>query len=344
MARNTSFRHHLRVAKIEALLACDLYNQRRRERNLEAFIVHMSIAWLNLFHAICAKNVIDYHYRKGRRIERIDGEPRTWDLERCVTHFVPDRSDPLRANLEFFVRLRNKIEHRFTEKQMRSLEALLAAKAQAYVLNFEKMLVSVFGAKHSLGEYLRFPLFLSSLTEDAVEAAKRIYELVPRRVRSFIDEYDDAQDDSVRRSDAYEFRIYLMPKTASKAKADLAIEFVDLSKMSGEQLEAIENARVIIRDRHVEMVNMNRLKASEVVERLQAICPNFQMHHHVLAWRHHKVRPLTNAADPTRTVARFCVYDRAHRDYLYTEAWVSKLLEELRKDPEGVICAWARDV
>jgi hypothetical protein len=59
-----------------------------------------------------------------------------------------------------------------------------------------------------------------------VAAAKAIYERVPKRARSFIDEFDKAQGDDVRQSEAYEFRIYLMPKTSSRAKADLAIEFV----------------------------------------------------------------------------------------------------------------------
>ena len=321
------------------MLACDLYNQRRRERNLEAFIVHMSIAWLNLFHTICLKQRIDFRYRKGRRIERVDGEPKTWDLERCVRHCIPATDDPVRANLEFFIRFRNKIEHHFSERQMRNLESLVAAKVQAYVLNFEKLMVAEFGIEASLGENLRFPIFLSSLTEDAVEAAKALYEQVPRRIRGFIDEYDESQSDEVRQSEAYEFRIYLMPKTSSKAKADLAIEFVDLTKMSNEQRGAIENARVIIRDRHVETLNIDRLKAGEVVERLKETYPFFNMSHHVLAWRYYRARPPSNAGDPARTDTRYCVYDRAHRDYLYTGAWVAKLKEELRAEA-GVIQRW----
>lgn len=340
MASSRRFRHHLRVAREEAMLACDLYNQRRRERNLEAFIVHMAIAWLGLFHSICIKQRLDYRYHKGRRIERVDGEPKTWDLQKCIAHFIPDNGDPMRANLEFFIRFRNRIEHRFTERQIRNLEALVAAKAQAYVLNFEKFVVAEFGPEFSLCDSLRFPIFLSSLTEDAVEAAKQIYEQVPRHVRSFIDEYDEAQDDAVRHSEAYEFRIYLMPKMSSRAKADLAIEFVDLSKLSEDQLETIENARVIIRDRHVETVNINRLKAGEVVERLRGVYHAFKMHHHVLAWKHYGIRPASNAANPTHTDARYCVYDRAHRDYLYTAAWVSKLEADLRDKPEDAIRKW----
>jgi hypothetical protein len=322
------------------MLACDLYNLRRRERNLEAFIVHMAIAWLNLFHAICIKQGTDYRYRTGRMIQRVDGEPKTWDLEKCMKHVFPSTSDPVRANLDFFLRFRNKIEHRFSEKQMRNLEALVAAKAQAYVFNFEKMLIAEFGAEASLCDSLRFPIFLSSLTEDAVTAAKKIYERVPRRVRSFVDDYDRSQDEMVRDSEAYEFRIYLMPKTSSRAKADLAIEFVDLAKMSEEQRDTIANARVIIRDRHVETLNLDKMKAGEVVKRLKQTYQGFNMHHHVLAWRYHNVRPSSKSPEHARTDAKYCLYDRPHGDYLYTNAWVAKLEKELLDGPEAAIRRW----
>jgi len=109
--------------------------------------------------------------------------------------------------------------------------------------------------------------------------------------------------------------------------------------MSNEQRGAIENARVIIRDRHVETLNIDRLKAGEVVERLKETYPFFNMSHHVLAWRYYRARPPSNAGDPARTDTRYCVYDRAHRDYLYTGAWVAKLKEELRAEA-GVIQRW----
>ena len=49
MSRPKRYVHHLTAAKEEALFACDLYNQHRQARSLEAFLVHMGIAWCNLF-------------------------------------------------------------------------------------------------------------------------------------------------------------------------------------------------------------------------------------------------------------------------------------------------------
>ena len=136
----------------------------------------------------------------------------------------------------------------------------------------------------------------------------------------------------------------LYPTRAAFSYTTAGDTIVDLSKMSGDRLEAIEDARVIIRDRHMEMINMNRLKAGEVVERLTAIWPDFTMHHHVLAWRYHGIRPRRDASDPARTEAKYCVYDRAHRDYLYTDAWVSKLEAELREGGGAAISRWIGSV
>jgi len=43
----------------------------------------------------------------------IDGERRAWDLAESVKKYFTDPNSPERKNLEFFIRLRNKIEHRF---------------------------------------------------------------------------------------------------------------------------------------------------------------------------------------------------------------------------------------
>ena len=98
MARPLKYRQMLDAAKTEALVALDFYNRCSGERNLESFIVHMSIAWLYLAHAIFTKNNVDYRYwetRKNKRcLVREDGEPKTWELRRCVSEIFPTANDP----------------------------------------------------------------------------------------------------------------------------------------------------------------------------------------------------------------------------------------------------------
>ena len=55
--------------------------------------------------------------------------------------------------------------------------------------------------------------------------------------------------------------------------------------------------------------------------------------HHVAAWRRYKVRPETGAARPELTDDRYCVWDEPHGDYLYTDAWVKKLIKDVA-DPK----------
>lgn len=317
--------HDLRAAREEALLACDLFND-RRERNLDAFLSHMFRAWLHLLRAIAAKE------HRGKEASR-------GDLSTLLTHYVPDAADPLRANIEFLLGLRARIEHRFSRKRLQIIEVLVSGKLHALLLNFERTLTAEFGERQSLASALRFPIFLSSLTEASPELLERTYEQVPHSVLRFIETFEARLSGAVRISEAYDFRIYLMPK-ASPAGRDLPVEFVDVSKLSAQEAEAVENARVIIRDRHVEAINVNRLKASEVVSRVQEIFPAFSLYYHTLAWRHFGIRPHGNAPDPAHTDATYCVYDRAHRDYLYTEAWLERLKSALDGSPEAVVASW----
>jgi hypothetical protein len=57
--------------------------------------------------------------------------------------------------------------------------------------------------------------------------------------------------------------------------------------------------------------------------------PGFNMNAHTEAWRRHGVRPDVHAADPATTDACFYLYDAAHGDYVYSEAWARKLIAEL---------------
>jgi hypothetical protein len=315
----------LRAAREEALLGCDLFND-RRERNLDAFIAHMLRAWLHLLRAVAAK-------------QRRTRETRDWDLPRHLRDFIPDFEDPVRVNVEFFLGLRERIEHRFSRKRLHFVETLVSGKIHALLLNFEKTLVAEFGVRQSLSNALRFPIFLTSLTHDTRQLIDEAYGETPASVLRYIESYERKLEHAVLVNESYDFRIYLMPK-ASPSERDLPVEFVDLSKLSAEEAQAVENARVIIRDRHVEAVNVNRLKAGEVVARVQSLYAAFSVYYHTLAWRHYRIRPPSNAADPMQTDAHYCVYDRAHRDYLYTEAWVERLKTDLDGDPEAVVASW----
>lgn len=58
----------------------------------------------------------------------------------------------------------------------------------------------------------------------------------------------------------------------------------------------------------------------------------FSVNDHTRSWQHYDVRPHADAARPELTDDRYCVYDEPHGDYLYTDAWVKKLVRALADD------------
>jgi hypothetical protein len=161
-------------------------------------------------------------------VQKVDGEPKVWELAKCIRERIADERDPVRANLEFFLKFRNKIEHRYDAKAMAALGLMIAGKAQSYICNFEDMLVGEFGAKESLATELRFPVFLTTLTPEAVAAVKAVRSRAPRAVVAFIDKFDASLADAVN-SERYEFRVRLIPKVGPKTDPDLAVEFVNVA-------------------------------------------------------------------------------------------------------------------
>lgn len=54
--------------------------------------------------------------------------------------------------------------------------------------------------------------------------------------------------------------------------------------------------------------------------------------HHVKAALHHKVRPPKGDADPAATQPRYCVYNDAFNQYVYTEEWAQLLIREYKAE------------
>ncbi len=129
------------ASREEAQLAVRLYNDPAEPRSFEAFIVHMHMAWLYLLHGQFTRDKVDYRYwrDKGKRrvLDLVDGEPKEWELARCARERWASDRDPVRVNLEFFIALRNKVEHRYSKKTHKALTALIGGQAQALLLNYD---------------------------------------------------------------------------------------------------------------------------------------------------------------------------------------------------------------
>lgn len=245
--------------------------------------------------------------------------------------------DPRRVSLEFFTGLRNKIEHRYEK----DIAALVAGKTQAHVLNYERTLVEWFGSEESVAQELRFPIFLSSITDDAVEAVKSVAARVPRHVRQWVYDFDANLDPPVASDQAFDFRILLIPQTGTKTTADTAMIFVKLEELDPEQRAVIDQAQTIIRDKQVPGANLDKYIATEVAREVaKRLGHTFTVTEHTSCWKHHGVRPpLDGKAKPEDTDARYCVWDRIAKRHLYTSAWITSsppnLLTRPRSQPSA---------
>ena len=323
----------LEGARDEALLAVDLYNQPRQPRRLEAFLVHMHIAWLYLLHASLRRQGVPYHYLlPNGRIDRVDGEPRTWDLAKCAAERW-ESNHPIRKNLELTVGLRNKIEHRYHE----SIALVTSGYAQALLINFEHEMTTEFGPTYSLGEDLRVPIFVGSMTALGQARMEGLRDSLPKTTRDFLAWFESDLVPEVTQDQRYEFRMTLVPKLGPKETADRAITFVREADLSDEERETLmqlgNTGSVVVREQTRSVASAGLLKPSVVVREVSKQTPfKFNMKLFVDAWHITEVRPPSGDPHPERTDEKYCVYDEPHRDYLYTEAFVDKILREISSE------------
>ena len=80
------------------------------------------------------------------------------------------------------------------------------------------------------------------------------------------------------------------------------------------------------------MANAGLLKPSATAKAIEAEIPyKFSVYSHFTrAWRKLGVRPPSNDSHPERTLPDYCIYDGAHRDYLYTQEFIAKIVQRAR--------------
>jgi hypothetical protein len=324
-----------------ALLAVEVYNKPRTAFRSECFISMMIIAWTRLFHAYFNSSIGDkYYYKKknSNRYERIDGEKRAWELATCIPKYG-QISEPVRKNLEFFIKLRNKIEHRHIDK--RQIDVLIFGECQALLYNFENTVVGLFGKEYALNESLVYSLQFSHLRTPQQRASSRVaLSKDLQDIVSYIDRYRSALADDVFTSQEYSIKLLQIPKISNTNRSDFAVEFVRWDELSQEDREAYEKITTIIKDKKVtvEAANVGRLKPGDVVDRVREALPEigFSMHTHTCLHRLLKIRPPSNSDDPFETNTDFCHYDEAHGDYVYQDSWPEFIIAILQSGRTAV--------
>jgi hypothetical protein len=296
------------------------------------------MAWTALFHAIFYRKGRRPWYRKSSegksiRYVKIDGEPKHWELAECLKQYYGDKNPPERKNLEFLAGLRNKVEHR----HLPEFDASLYGECQAALRNLEDLLVQEFGPKCALSEQLAVSLQFSSVVpEEKQKAAKKLASRGTKNVKDYVERFRSGLAADVLNSMKYSYTVFLVPRVVNRAAAaDAAVQFVKLDESNPGELERLQNLNVLIREKHIPIVNVGLLKPGEVVSELRKRL-TFPVNQsvHTRAWKYYQVRPVGSGSNPERTKSEYCVYDETHEDYVYTKAWVEKLARDLADPAE----------
>jgi hypothetical protein len=327
-------RDNLEKCRAATIAAVDVYNRPGPRFRTAHFIVLIVMAWTALFHAIFYRKRRKPWYKKkgknpkGDRYVHIDGEPKHWELGECLAQYFGGNNQPERKNLEFLIVLRNKIEHR----HLPELDAGLYGECQAALLNLEELLTSEFGVRYALAEQLAVSLQFSRLIpSEKKKAAKELATGVAKSVKEYVETFRGGLPSSTLNSTKYSFNVFLVPKVSNKKDlSDTAVEFIKIDEGNKDELARLEKLNVLIKEKHIPIANLDLYKPTQVVAKVQAQLPHkFTIGSHTAGWQYFKVRPAGGATKPEVTDSKYCVYDAAHKDYLYTEAWVDKLAKNL---------------
>ena len=331
--RPKAVQQHLIKARHAALAAVDNYNRTGIFFRTRTFVLLMNVAWTSCFHAVFyGKNVKPWYVKSGigpgRRYVRVDGDLKHWELSTCVKEYWGGQHPPARKNIEFFLGLRNKIEHRYYPE----LDPALYGECQAMLMNFEDLLVKEFGTDMALLEQVGVALQFSALRpHQQEESLRRLQSAALDDVRDYIQTFRAGLAPEILDSSQFSLRVFLIPKLESNPSvADLSVEVVTYDPNNHTQIEELRRVTALIREKKVPVASKGLLKPKAVVARVQEGLPfRFTMDTHTRCWKHYKVRPPEGSEHPENTRADFCIYDEFAESYGYTESWVNYLCRKL---------------
>jgi len=313
-----------------ALLAVEVYNKPRTDFKVENFILLMIIAWTKLLHAHFQNTIGDkYYYKKSNgRFVMVDGDRKAWELGECIKN-CSEMSESIKVNLKFFIGLRNKIEHRYIEKDELSIK--IFGESQSLLYNYESTLVNFFGEEYTINENLAYALQFSCIrTTNQKLAQKKMLSKEVQDLYRYIEKYRSDLRDEVFNSNEFSIKIIQIPKITNTNRNDLAIEFVNWNCLSEDDKENYNNVTALIKDKVIrqEVANYQKLKPSDVGAKVsERLGLDFKANNNTTLWKAFGIRPPNGNEDPFDTVAKYCIYDEPHKDYVYSPDWVEFVIK-----------------
>lgn len=313
-------------AKDFAKLAVGIYNNPLFKLKTYGYIVNITIAFTALFQSIFLKKGIDVFEKdkNGDYIE-IDGEKKYISLKACCDLYWGEYTTPERENLNLLIGLRNRIEH----KDLPHLDLLVAGYCLSSLSNFEDILSQEFGQEHSLMVNLAIALQLTKSSIAQQDAALKAFQKENYKVvREYIKQFSEKLDMSIADSQHFRLNVFLIPKVGqNKNTSDLALEFVDATKMSEEELKDYNTGIALIKG----VKSPYKCRPGRVVKLVCEAHPDFNMSRHTQLRNKYKARPQKINKS---FQGKYTAYVEGFDGYLYTMEWVEFLISTLNKEKE----------
>ncbi|MDE7549023.1 DUF3644 domain-containing protein [Acetobacter fabarum] len=287
-------------------LAVNLFNTPHLKFKAEGFSVYATIAWTYLVHEYCSRNNIPFEDKHGR----------TATLCVLIKKQELKLSPGIIKNLEALKEIRDAVEHRITGNSDANWYSIF----QACCLNYDATLVAWFGTKVSLQKNLSFALQFAKLSIPQIASIQNFN--VPPRILAL-----DARlnKDLPLDQEDIEYRLKVIYTLDKVSKSEANVHFVSPSSSAGQEIH-----NILLHERLAD--DLYPFKAKPVQEAVQkSVKIIFNMNSHTRAWKKYKIRPLSKDKKPENTNKKYCVYNKAHKDYTYNQSWINFLISEINK-------------
>ena len=325
----TELEAQIQHARSAILQAVRVWNDPVAGFRTATFSLLVVAAWNSLAIALLMQD--DLEWREidddGKPRSDDDGVPFAMSTPSLIAEaFSDDNSKGLRANVQYWIDIRNAVAHRYLPQ----LDGLVIPNAQAGLLNFEEALVQAFGEESALAETLTVPLQLSGFRDPTVLASrKKMQSQLPLDVQAVLTRAETA-DPALLSDRTFQMRVAFVPVVPSSGRSPDAVSyFVKPDEVPTELAEMLDRYVVVPKFAWSDRPN---LSATDVIEEFQRRTGwKLNTSQHAEAARTLGARP--PRAQPDQTVdLRFAEYITSFKRYLYSQVWIDELVRELQ-DP-----------
>lgn len=298
--------HPRLIAAREAMmLGATIFNNPTLKFRAKSFAVQANIAWTNAMHA----------YYEGKGISIWKGK------KTLLLSQMTKRSDcPLDRveieNLKAIKEIRDTVEHYYWTEADEPFVSIF----QACCANFDQFLIKNFGPKTAISNEMGLALQYRNI--DFQQATNLASTSLPPQISALNTDLFDKPSDAVKLNPKYAFNVTYTQTATSKGQSH--INFISPESEEGQEILNVLVKEVPSDKKYPHKPGHVCTLVTKKTGKL------FKMHDHTMAWKKHKVRPKTNAKTPEKTNSEFCHYDKPHGDYTYSDAWVEKLVAEVK--------------